>query len=381
MISLLVAGDLCPIGGNLPLFVNGEAAGLFTDLLPEFERADFSIVNLECPLVRAEQPIRKIGPVLGAPRESVRGLAAAGIDAVNLANNHILDHGPDGLLSTLEACRENGIVTVGAGRNIRKAREVLVRKVKGIRVGVLAAAEHEFGFAGTDRPGANPIDPISLVREIDSRRGEIDFLLVLLHAGNEHYPYPRPGLRDLCRFLVERGADAVICQHSHVPGCWEFYRSGHIVYGQGNFLFDLPAPHSAWKQGMLLRFEIAGPGRTKMELIPCRQNRGKPGVVRMSPEEEKIFREGFLARSEEIRDPAVLEKRWRKFCRRQERSLLHLLHGRNSLLRRLAARAGFSGWLDPPGRSRNRLHLVRCESLREALISVLERRSGDNPDD
>ena len=101
----------------------------------------------------------------------------------------------------------------------------------------------------------------------------------------------------------------------------------------------------------------------------------------MGPEEEKAFREGFDARSEEILDPAAIERRWQEFCRVQTRPILHLLHGRNSLFRRLAARAGFSGLLDSEKRCRGRLHLVRCESLREVLIAVLEKRAGSNPRD
>ncbi|MFH1037839.1 MAG: CapA family protein [PVC group bacterium] len=375
MISVLIAGDLCPIGRNLPLFKEGDAQALFNDLLPEFEQADLSIVNLECPLIGEERPIKKVGPVLGAPRESVNGLEAAGIDVVNLANNHILDHGAEGLASTLEACRQSGIDCVGAGADIREARKILVREAKGIQVGILALAEHEFGTAGTNSPGSNPLDLIDFVRNVDTHRQEFDCLIVLLHGGNEHYPYPRPRLMNICRFFVERGADAVICQQSHVAGCGETYRGGHIVYGQGNFIFDLPSPHPAWNRGVLLVLEIDGPGRSRMRMVPYRQSDGGPGARRLGAEEEKRFREEFTARSEEIRDPAEVEKRWREFCRGQERALLHLLHGRNSLLRRLAVRAGLSGLLDSKKRCLTRLHLFRCESLREALIAVLEERS------
>lgn len=378
MISLLIAGDLCPIGRNLSRFKAGDAPGLFHDLLPEFERADFSIVNLECPLIDATAPIKKLGPVLGAPRDCIKGLVAAGIDAVNLANNHILDHGSKGLATTLDACRESGIVWVGAGADIREAQRILIREIGGIRVGILAAAEHEFSSAGANRPGSNPLELINLVREIENHRQEFDYLIVLLHGGNEHYPYPSPRLMRTCRFLVERGAGAVICQQSHISGCAETYRDGQIVYGQGNFIFDFPSPHPAWNRGTLVVLEIDEPGKSRMRLIPYRQSEGEPGVQRLNPEEEKHFFKKFSSRSEEIQELANVEKRWRDYCRGQERHLLHLLNGRDSLLRRLAIRSGFSSLLDSPKRCRTRLHPIRCESLREALITVLERRSDDH---
>ena len=375
MISVLIGGDLCPIGRNLPFFKEGDAAGLFNDLLPEFEQADLSIVNLECPLIEDERPIKKVGPVLGAPRESINGLAAAGIDVVNLANNHILDHGPEGLASTLEACRQNGIDSVGADANIREARKILVREVKGLRIGILALAEHEFSIAGANRPGSNPLDLIDFVRNVDTHRQEFDYLIVLLHGGNEHYAYPRPQLMNICRFFVEEGASAVICQQSHVAGCSEIYREGHIVYGQGNFIFDFPPPHPAWNRGVLVVLEIDAPGRSRMRMVPLRQSDGSPGARRLGAEEEKRFREEFAARSEEIRDPAFVENRWRDFCRQQERPLLQLLHGRSSPFSRVVSRLNLRRRFNSKKRFRTRLHLVRCESLREALIAVLEERS------
>jgi len=94
MINILIGGDTCPIGRNEPLFRKNDAVGLLGDLAPEFETADLSIVNLECPLIRNETPVAKCGPNLGAPVDCANGLKAMGVDVVGLANNHIMDHGP-----------------------------------------------------------------------------------------------------------------------------------------------------------------------------------------------------------------------------------------------------------------------------------------------
>ncbi|MFP3360883.1 CapA family protein, partial [Planococcus sp. SIMBA_143] len=57
-------------------------------------------------------------------------------------------------------------------------------------------------------------------------------------GGKEHYRYPSPYLQKICRKFVEKGADIVICQHSHAVGCFEEYHNSTIIYGQGNFVFD-----------------------------------------------------------------------------------------------------------------------------------------------
>ena len=46
-----------------------------------------------------------------------------------LANNHIFDHGPQGLENTLAVCAKAGVSTVGAGANLAAARQILVTKV------------------------------------------------------------------------------------------------------------------------------------------------------------------------------------------------------------------------------------------------------------
>ena len=38
--------------------------------------------------------------------------------------------------------------------------------------------------------------------------------------------------------ICYKGADLVICQHSHCIGSREDYGKGTIIYGQGNFIFN-----------------------------------------------------------------------------------------------------------------------------------------------
>ena len=82
-IKIVIGGDICPIGKNLPYFIRGEVSSIFNDLLPIFMEADLSIVNLECPLVDKESPIEKVGPGLRVPSDCVNGLKQAKIDVVN----------------------------------------------------------------------------------------------------------------------------------------------------------------------------------------------------------------------------------------------------------------------------------------------------------
>lgn len=375
MTSILIAGDTCPIGRNQALFQKGDAHSLLNDLQTEFDKAAMSIVNLECPLIAKESPIEKCGPNLGVPVDCVNGLKAMNIDVVGLANNHIMDHGTQGLRTTLRVLEEHDIAYVGAGENLSAASKILIREVQGVRFGILAVAEHEFGIASIDAHGANPLDIIDVVRNIKTHRDSFDRLIVLLHGGNELYEYPRPGLMTICHFLVEQGANTVICQHSHCAGCKEIYHGAPIIYGQGNFLFDYPSTAVTWHYGALICLEISVEGNFEARLIPYRQSDTQPGARRLTRDEEKSFMDGFNSRSEAIGEKLFVARQWEVFCRENKRNYLHSIHGKPGFLRRLAGKLDLLHHLDSPEIQRRRLNIILCESHREALISILTREA------
>jgi poly-gamma-glutamate synthesis protein (capsule biosynthesis protein) len=90
-------------------------------------------------------------------------------------------------------------------------------------IAIIAVDEYEFSSADTNAVGASPLDPIDTIYQIESAKQKVDFLFVSIHAGNENFTYPRPGLRKICRYFVDKGADSVVCHHPHVPGAYEFY--------------------------------------------------------------------------------------------------------------------------------------------------------------
>jgi len=371
MIKILIGGDLCPFGSNVPMFENGDVDALFHDLLVEFRRAELSIVNLECPLVLESSPIEKIGPTLGASDSCINAISKANIGVLNLANNHIMDHGTKGLKHTLESCKKSGIVHVGAGENLDAAKEILILEIKGVRVAILAVAEHEFSIATKTSCGANPLDVINFVRNVRGRRHEFDYLIVLLHGGNEVYPYPRPSLMDTCRFFVEEGANAVICQHTHCPGCHETYGDGHIVYGQGNLIFEPLSKHDkSWHEGFLVILQIDPDCKSRMEIIPYVQSDTHPGARRMQENEEKEFRRVLEQRSQSILGEGFVEEQWRKFCRKKRRRYLNSIYG-DSLAVRLATKFHLFQYFYSKQSLLRKLALIRCESHREVLMKVL----------
>lgn len=378
--TILIGGDVCPFGRVENAFRNGDASTVFHNLVSDFAESDFVLVNLECPFVDQLSPIPKAGPAYGADPQCALGLKNAHIHAVNLANNHIMDHGARGLRVTMDTCDAKGISYVGAGRNVAEASRLLIRTFGNVRVAVLAMAEREFSIADRDSWGANPLDAIDFCRTVKAAQGQYDRLIVLLHAGAELFPYPSPRLQKTCRFLVEQGAHAIICQHSHCAGVCEIYRDTPIVYGQGNLIHDIANMTPPWYSGFLVRLIIAGETPCfEMELVPYHQSRERPGASRMTPVEEAAFRQEMDERVTAIGDPARLECLWRDFCATQKPMYFSYLRAHNRLFRRMNNRVNFAEHLFSRESLLVLLDLFRCDTHREALERILEDAAHSSP--
>jgi len=372
MATVIVGGDVCPVGRSEILFRQRAAEAMFNGLLSEFTQADFTVVNLECPLTTEGSPVDKDGRALKAHIDCAEGLRAAHIRAVNLANNHILDYGESGLESTITACQQAGIEHFGAGADSRQAGQILVWNISGLRVGFLGAAEREFNMSARDTWGANPLDPVAMARSLRAHRHEIDFLVALVHGGREYYPYPTPRLQQLCRFLVEEGAHAVICQHSHCPGSYEEYEGALIVYGQGNLLFDAPrVQKQLWHQGFLVTLHPGDAYRNfSYEFVPYRQSQEKPGAHRLSDESAAAFVAELARRRREVEADGFVERQWNDYCRSQKYLYSSRLRGHGRLLRLLNRKIHFTDWLVSKESKLDQRNVIECETHREVLETL-----------
>jgi poly-gamma-glutamate synthesis protein (capsule biosynthesis protein) len=371
MVQVLIGADVCPIEGNRQFFVNGDAPSLFNDLLPEFQSADFSIANLECPLIEEAAPIPKTGPHFGEPAECLNGIKQAGLKCLSLANNHILDHGPAGLLNTLRACKKAGIETVGAGADIHEASRMLVKTINGLRLGVISMAEHEFSIAGKTRAGANPLDLIEFVRTVKSEWENFDFLIVLYHGAHE-FQAVTPRVQKTCRFFVEMGADVVVVQHPHDLGGFEAYQGGHIIYGQGALLMDeaLYRDLESFHRGVLVKLALAAEAPVKMELIPFAQSAPLPGARKLSAADGSSLLAELERKSRILRDPDALAAQWREFCRERRHGYVSSLLGHNRVLRKLNSAGLLEKRAYGPKRLLGTRNIVSCETHQEAILTI-----------
>lgn len=375
---LIIGADLVPTKSNAMLFSDGDCSALVgEELLNLINSADFSIFNLETPLSDIKSPIMKCGPCLVAPTATVKGLSAISPHAFTLANNHIMDQGVNGLMSTMKTLDSAGLQYFGAGRSLAEANEPLVISIAGTTVGLYGCVEHEFSVAGKSSPGAAPYDPLESFDHVKDLASHCNYTVVLYHGGKEHYRYPSPELRRRCRKFAECGADLVVCQHSHCVGCKEEWAGSTLVYGQGNFLFD----HSSseyWKTGLLIEVEIGGNSNIKYHPLV------KDGAfVRLASESEsKEIISGFFKRSREITQDGFIENQFNEYAVSQVNFYIECcLPGSTSLLYRIVNKLCGGNLAERLIGRKQRLAIlnhIECESHSELFAAGLRWRVGSN---
>jgi len=331
LVSLLVGGDLGPTKSNYSHFSSGTIEELVDQkLLDILMSADIRIFNLEVPLIQKKTPIKKDGPVLSAPVSTIPGIKKLEPSIVTLANNHIMDHGEEGLLSTIEQLSQQRIEFVGAGRDLNHASRPVITEKQGRRIGIYACAEHEFSIAGENHSGANPIDLLESFSHISNLKSGCDLVIVLFHGGKEYYRYPTPELQKTCRKMASSGADLVICQHSHCIGAYEKYGNGIIVYGQGNFLFDRHNDEF-YQTGLLVNVKLGS--EMEIDFIPIQKDSN--GVKIPEPDFNARILADFYKRSEEIKNPEFVESQFDEYCLVNGQYYLATLAGLGKTIRRI----------------------------------------------
>ena len=373
MIRILIGGDVCPMGKIENAFEDGNANEIFHDLLEDIGSVDLSIVNLECPLVSKETPITKVGEVLGVSDRCVQGFVTAKWNVLNLANNHIFDHGVRGLLETIDTIEGAGLNYIGAGKNIKDAQTPILKEINGERIVIYSMAEREFSIADQETPGANPLDLINFINAIRLHKQQGIFI-VLIHGGNEYYPYPSPEMVRRCRFMIEMGADAIICCHTHCPLPWEIYAHRPIVYGLGNLIFEaIGEEPDSWYEGYLAKLTFEDK-QVHLEVVPYFQSQARHGAEKMDENARSLFFNKMHRKNQEVNDRVFIEDRWLEYCRQQRAAYLAGLFGYNRLMRKMANQ--LMKRLHSKKDVLRALHLVQCEAHQEVLNTIFRDEKG-----
>lgn len=242
----------------------------------ELKTADIALINLEVPLVE-NCPIINSGFTFCADVKHIDGLAAAGIDVVNTANNHILNFGYTGLETTNRVVAKHGLtLSNAAGPNYLN--------VKGTNFAFL-------GYNDLDYPTSLNLEKEKqLIKvQIAQAKQNADIVVVSMHWGNEYQSRPSARQRDLAHFIVDSGADLVVGNHPHWVQPVEVYHGKIIAYSHGNFIFDQTWSEKT-KEGVVGKYTFFENRIVDIDFLPIYiEEIGQPKFIKDARGEKILF--------------------------------------------------------------------------------------------
>lgn len=303
------------IGGDLVLSEFYEISKIDKSISNIFQNSDLNILNLEAPITSSNNKISKTGPHIKADLKSTEEvLNLLNVDFLTLANNHIKDYDDQGIKETLEFCESNSISTIGAGMDIKSASEIKYLTTEIGIISVLNFTENEWSIASESSSGANPLDLINNSRDIKKAKENSDFLILIIHGGNEHYKYPSPRMVKQYRYYAELGANLIVGHHTHCLSGYELFGKTPIFYSLGNFLFTMRRKNpESWYTGLILNLEINNSKDVSFSLLPIRQSQQDFSIKLLEEMEKQNVLLEISKINKIIENKSLLEDTWSQF--------------------------------------------------------------------
>ena len=236
--SIIFTGD---IGFDRYMHRKWEDEKLLSkEVLDFFHSADHTCANVEGALIDAADDGSRGVFFHSMNPEATHVLKKIGADIWSIGNNHTMDAGREGVISTRSIAAELGCMAFGAGENEVEASEpVYLEEAGGIGMfGVSYMAECIPATA--TEPGIFRWDDMDYIaKRITQVKSRCRWCIVVVHGGEEFASLPNPYTRERYLKYLELGADVVVGHHPHVPENYELFDDGKaIFYSLGNFIFD-----------------------------------------------------------------------------------------------------------------------------------------------
>ena len=238
---------------------------MFDDIKYYIQTADISVGNLETTFAGKERGYSNY-PTFNTPEQLGDALKEIGFDVVSTANNHCIDKGYTGLVSTIEYLDKIGLDHTGTFTSEESSKEILIKDVKGVKIAFLS---YTYGTNGIPVPKDKTYAVNLIKKDLISEHLKLakkenpDMICVCMHWGIEYQTKPNAEQKDLADFLFKNGADVIIGNHPHVPQPMEkrtveledgSTKDGFVIYSLGNFMADQRAEYT--RDSALLNINI-----------------------------------------------------------------------------------------------------------------------------
>lgn len=280
-VTLAAFGDVNFGDGVRSVMERRGARWPWRGVAPTLRRADVAFGNLECAISGRGSPVPKQFNFRGRPSALRQVVRFAGLDVLNLANNHAGDYGRAALLDTVRNVRGAGALAVGAGADLAAARRPQLIERLGLRIAFVGFSDiGPTSFAaGRRRPGTSFASLAAIRRGVRAARRRGDIAIATFHWGIERDTQPSARQRAFARAALKAGASAVIGAHPHVlQPIRRPSRRRLIAYSLGNFVWAAGSP--ATSATGILRLRLSSRGVQRARLLRARIVGTRPRLSR-----------------------------------------------------------------------------------------------------
>ena len=219
---------------------------MFKYITKYFEDATVAVGNLEATLAGPSRPYTGY-PTFNTPEALATDLKELGLDIMTTANNHALDIGYTGLVSTLDYLDAAGLEHTGRARSQEEQNKIFLKDLNGIKTAFLSFT---YGTNGIPLPTGkeycvNLIDKDFIKQKIDQAKEEgAELICVSMHWGDEYKIKQNAEQEELAKFLIENDVKVILGCHPHVLEPMEMKtitmedgttKTGFVIYSMGNF--------------------------------------------------------------------------------------------------------------------------------------------------
>ncbi len=214
---------------------------MYSEVKNLIERNDIAFINQETILGGYDLGLSGY-PTFNSPLEIAQNLKDTGFNLVNMATNHALDKGQEGIDNELNAFRNTeDMAFSGIADSQNTYDNITVFEKKGIKFAFLA---YTYGTNGISPPNSYSIhyfDEEEIKADIEKAKEISDVVIVSAHWGEENIDYATDYQTYYAQIFADAGVDVVIGTHPHVIQPIEWYdgkdgKKTLVIYSLGNFL-------------------------------------------------------------------------------------------------------------------------------------------------
>ena len=248
--------SICAVGDNLiheTIYeeadgFSGEAGDgkydfrpFYSEVKSDIESFDLSFINQETIVGGYELGLSGY-PVFNSPYEVAEAVKDTGFDMVNMATNHALDMGQQGIDNAVSEFDKLSLCHDGVYKNEDDKNAISIIEKNGIKFSLVSFTQSTNGIEAPNSYSISTFnDDKYIEQKIKSARAVSDVVIVSAHWGTENSFETNDFQKYYSQFLADCGADIIIGTHPHTiqPIEWIDASDGRKVicaYSLGNFL-------------------------------------------------------------------------------------------------------------------------------------------------